>query len=55
MILIENMPTSRLELKNYLAKRGLLNSPALQRAFSEIDRRDFVSEEYADLAYEDFP
>lgn len=43
------------ELVQSLAKNGVLKSPAVIAAFKKVDRRDFVPEEYADEAYEDYP
>ncbi len=43
------------ELVQSLAKSGALKSPAMIEAFKKVDRKDFVPEEYADEAYEDYP
>lgn len=40
------------ELINQLIKDGYLKTPAIMKAFQEIDRKDFVPEEIKDHAYE---
>ncbi|MEK7651750.1 MAG: protein-L-isoaspartate O-methyltransferase [Patescibacteria group bacterium] len=49
------MTRPQLELKNYLAKQGLLKTNVLKEAFTKVDRKDFVLKENTLLAYEDFP
>lgn len=43
------------ELVKYLVDAGALKTPRIKKAFSEIDRADFVPERLTELAYEDAP
>ena len=43
------------ELTDSLIKRGILRSPEIINAFCNIDRKNFVPDEYAESAYEDHP
>jgi len=38
-----------------LVEEGVLKTPAIIEAFKAVDRRDFVSTEYADSTYGDYP
>ena len=42
-------------LADYLKERGFLKNSLLYDAFSRVDRKDFVPEDYKDYAYEDTP
>lgn len=42
-------------LADYLKERGFLKNSLLYNAFSIVDRKDFVPEDYKDYAYEDTP
>ena len=46
---------SQEELVSYLKEIGVLKSPHLAEAFLKIDRKDFVREDYKNLAYDDHP
>lgn len=43
------------ELVNYLVGKGILKNLNIIRAFSKIDRKDFVSQESESFAYDDSP
>lgn len=42
-------------LADYLIAKGVLKTPRIAGAFAEIDRKDFVLDEYKDEAYGDYP
>jgi protein-L-isoaspartate(D-aspartate) O-methyltransferase len=47
---------TREELQHHLKENSqVLTTRELEEAFEKIDRKDFVPEEYADEAYEDYP
>lgn len=43
------------KLINKLIRQGTLHSPRIVEAFRNIDRREFIPEEYLESAYKDFP
>jgi len=46
---------SHTSLVTHLRNQGVLESASLERAFSEVDRMDFILPEYAPQAYGDYP